>query len=85
VIERRQEPLKGSRMESRKVDCILLPCPEGLPAAPNVAIDEKVTRTIELMISHNITRIAVVRGQRTIGMIRLEDALQEIGLGMPVR
>jgi CBS domain-containing protein len=50
-----------------------------------VAIGEKITRAIELMISHNINRIAVVRNQRAIGMIRLEDAFQEVGLEMPGR
>jgi CBS domain-containing protein len=72
-------------MKSRKVDCILLPCPEDLPVTPSVAIGEKITRAIELMISHNLNRIAVVRNQRPIGMIRLEDAFQEIGLEMPVK
>jgi hypothetical protein len=72
-------------MKSRKVDCILLPCPEDLPVTPSVSIGEKITRAIELMISHNLNRIAVVRNQRAIGMIRLEDAFQEIGLEMPAK
>ena len=70
-------------MKSRKVDCILLPCPEDLPFTPSVSIGEKITRAIELMIGHNLKRIAVVRHERAIGMIRLEDAFQEIGLEMP--
>jgi len=37
------------------------------------------------MLKHNLSRIAVVRGQRAIGIIRLEDALQEIGLEMPAK
>jgi hypothetical protein len=37
------------------------------------------------MLCHNLNRIAVVRNQRAIGMIRLEDAFQEIGLEMPIK
>jgi predicted transcriptional regulator len=72
-------------MKSRKVDCILLPGPEDLPATPSICLGEKITRAIELMLRHNVSRIAVVRDQRTVGMIRLEDAFQEIGLDLPVR
>ena len=72
-------------MKFRKVDCILMPCPEDLPVTPSVNIGEKITRAIELMISHNLSRIAVVRNQRAIGMVRLEDAFQEIGLQMPAK
>ena len=72
-------------MKSRKVNCILLPCPEDLPAAPSVTIGEKITRAIELMINHNISRIAVVRDKRAVGMVRLEDAFHELGLEMPER
>jgi CBS domain-containing protein len=72
-------------MKSRKVDCILIPCPKDLPMSPSISLGEKITRAIELMLSHNVTRIAVVRNQRAIGMIRLEDAFQEIGLEMPAK
>jgi predicted transcriptional regulator len=72
-------------MKSRKVDNILLPCPADLPTTPSVPAGEKITRAIELMLCHNLNRIAVVRNQRAIGMIRLEDAFQEIGLEMPIK
>ena len=72
-------------MRSRKVDAIIVPYTEELPLTPSVAIGEKITRAIELMLNHNVSRIAVVRNQRAIGIIRLEDALQEMGLEMPAR
>ena len=72
-------------MRSRKVDAIIVPYTEELPLTPSVAIGEKITRAIELMLKHNLSRIAVVRNQRAIGIIRLEDALQEMGLEMPAR
>jgi CBS domain-containing protein len=72
-------------MKSSRVDIILLPLTEELPLEPSVATGEKISRAIELMVSHNLNRIAVVRNRRAIGMIRLEDAFQEIGLEMPAR
>ncbi|MEJ5358724.1 MAG: hypothetical protein WHT06_08615 [Desulfobacterales bacterium] len=70
-------------MKFRTVDSILLPCPEDLPLTPSVAAGERIARAIELMISHNVDRIAVVQGRRAIGMVRLEQAFKEIGLEMP--
>jgi hypothetical protein len=72
-------------MKSSRVDIILLPLTEELPLEPSVGTGEKITRAIELMVSHNLNRIAVVRNRRAIGMIRLEDAFLEIGLEMPAR
>jgi CBS domain-containing protein len=72
-------------MTSRNIDPIIRPCTEDLPLEPCVGIGEKITRAIELMVSHNLSRIAVVRNRRTVGMIRLEDAFHEIGLEMPAK
>jgi CBS domain-containing protein len=72
-------------MTSRNIDPIIRPCSADLPFEPNVGIGEKITRAIELMVSHNLNRIAVVRNRRAVGMIRLEDAFHEIGLNMPVK
>jgi CBS domain-containing protein len=72
-------------MASRTIDRIIRPCPETLPLEPCVDIGEKITRAIELMLSHDLNRIAVVRNRRAIGMVRLADALQDIGLEVPAR
>jgi CBS domain-containing protein len=72
-------------MASRKIDPIIRPCSADLPVEPSVGIGEKITRAIELMVSHEVNRIAVVRNRRAIGMIRLEDAFHEIGLEMPIK
>jgi len=72
-------------MQSRRIDSIILPYMEELPLTPSVAIGDKITHAVELMLSHNLSRIAVVRNLRAIGLIRLEDALQELGLEMPVK
>jgi len=70
-------------MASRNIDPIIRPCSADLPVEPSVGIGEKITRAIELMVSHGVNRIVVVRNRRAIGMIRLEDAFHEIGLEMP--
>jgi CBS domain-containing protein len=67
-------------MTSRNIDSIIRPCTEDLPLEPSVGIGEKITHAIELMVSHNLSRIAVVRNRRAVGMIRLEEAFHEIGL-----
>jgi len=73
------------RMRSCTVDSIIVPYTEEVPLTPSVTIGEKITRAIELMLKHNLSRIAVIRNQRLIGMIRLEDAFHELGLEMPER
>jgi hypothetical protein len=37
------------------------------------------------MVSHNLSRIAVVHNRRAVGMVSLEEAFEEIGLDMPSR
>lgn len=70
-------------MTSRSIDLIMRPCSEELPLEPSVGLGEKITRAIEVMVSHNLKRIVVVRDRRAVGMIRLEDAFREIGLQLP--
>jgi CBS domain-containing protein len=72
-------------MRSCTVDSIIVPYTEEVPLTPSVVIGEKISRAIELMLNHSLSRIAVVRNQRVIGIIRLEDALQKIGLEMPLK
>jgi CBS domain-containing protein len=45
-----------------------------------VTTGERITRAIELMVKFNVKCIAVTRGARPIGVIRLTDAFQELGL-----
>lgn len=59
---------------------IIRPYREGVPISPSVTTGDKITRAIELMVSHDLKSIAVVRKNRPVGMVCLEDAFQEIGL-----
>jgi len=67
-------------MRRTKVDEILLPYEDGMPLDPAVTIGERITTAIELMVGKNLKQIAVVRNQRPVGMVRLEDAFRKIGL-----
>jgi hypothetical protein len=67
-------------MKRRKVDEILLPYEDGVPLDPSVKIGDRIITAIELMVGKNLKQIAVVRNQRPVGMVRLEDAFKKIGL-----
>ncbi len=69
-------------MRRRKVDEILLPYEDGLPLDPSVRIGDRIITAIEVMVGKNLKQIAVVRNQRPVGMVRLEDAFKKIGLTM---
>jgi CBS domain-containing protein len=72
-------------MRPATIDGLIVPCVGEMPLEPSVGLGEKISRAIELMVRHNLNRIAVVRNRRAVGMVRLEDAFQEIGLEMPGR
>jgi arginine/lysine/ornithine decarboxylase len=67
-------------MKTRTVTAIILPYQNGVPLHPSVTTGERITRAIELMVKFNVKCIAVTRGARPIGVIRLTDAFQELGL-----
>jgi CBS domain-containing protein len=72
-------------MVTRSINPIIRPCSDSLPLEPCVGIGEKISRAIELMVSHNLRCIAVVHNRRAVGMVSLEEAFEEIGLDMPSR
>jgi signal-transduction protein with cAMP-binding, CBS, and nucleotidyltransferase domain len=45
---------------------------------------DRIIHAIELMVRNNLKCIAVLKNQRPIGIVHLEDAFQKIGL-MPAR
>jgi CBS domain len=67
-------------MRRTKIDEILLPYEDGVPLDPSVNIGDRIIAAIELMVGKNLKKIAVVRNQRPVGIIRLEDAFKKIGL-----
>ena len=67
-------------MRTRTVVAIIQPFQDGVPLHPSVTAEERITRAIELMVTCNLKCIAVTRGARPIGLIRLADAFRELGL-----
>ena len=67
-------------MQAKKVEEIMLPYNSGIPLSPAVTMNDKIVHAVEMMLNHNITCIAVVINKRPIGIVRLEEALQKLGL-----
>lgn len=67
-------------MKTRKVEEIVLPYEKGIPVHPAVTMEDKIIHAVELMVNHDLNKIAVVRKNRPIAMVRLQDALQKLGL-----
>jgi len=71
-------------MRQKKVVEIVVPYPEGMAFHPAVALNDRIIDAIELMVNHGLHTVAVVRNNRPVGMIRLEDAFRELGLKGPL-
>jgi len=59
---------------------IIKPPSPNLAESPQVKLEDPLVRAIELMAKNNVQQIAVVTNDRTVGMIRLKDALEKMGL-----
>lgn len=68
-------------MKKLSVASIIIPMEEGMLLKPSVGPEARITDAIEVMLKHDLKRIAVIEGREPVGMIRLEDALKEVGLG----
>jgi predicted transcriptional regulator len=67
-------------MKTQTVAAIIRPYKQGVPLYPSVQKDEKLSRAIELMMKFNLKCIVVTRGVKPLGLIRLTDAFQKLGL-----
>jgi predicted transcriptional regulator len=67
-------------MKKLAVEAILIPMEEGLPHQPSVGPEDRITEAIEIMLKNDVKRIAVMQGNKPMGMIRLQDAFKKIGL-----
>ena len=67
-------------MTQKTVREIIRPYSEGTPLEPSVKLSDKITSAVEVMANHHMSRVAVVRNQQPVGVIRLEDAFQALGL-----
>lgn len=67
-------------MKTCSVKEIMHPCGGEVPSYPRISVDDRITYAIEQMIQWEVKFIAVVRNNRTIGIIRLQDALEKVGV-----
>ncbi|MFU8769650.1 MAG: CBS domain-containing protein [Desulfotignum sp.] len=67
-------------MESCKVNTVLMPITSGICLDHTVAPEDRLIHAVQLMLFHGINRIAVVQNGHPMGIVRLEDALEKLGL-----
>lgn len=67
-------------MRNRTVKEIVLPLVTDLPSDPSVIMTDRIAYALELMADHGVDRIPVIDGGRVVGMVRLQDAMQELGV-----
>jgi CBS domain-containing protein len=67
-------------MESCKVKAVLMPFTSGMNLDYAVTPEDRLTHAVQLMLFYGINRIAVVKNGRPMGIVRLEDALEKLGL-----
>jgi CBS domain-containing protein len=67
-------------MKRLAVEAIIIPIDEKVALKPCVGPEDRITEALEVMLKNDLKRIAVTRGKEVLGMIRLEDALKNLGL-----
>ena len=67
-------------MKKIALETIIIPIEKGVPLKPFAAHDDRITDALEVMLKNDLKRIAVVQGEKVLGMVRLEDALKKVGL-----
>lgn len=72
-------------MKRLAVESIIIPIEEEVPPRPSVGPEDGIIDTIEVMLKKDLKRIAVTEGKRVVGMIKLEDALEKVGLKGDIR
>lgn len=67
-------------MESCKVKAVLMPFTSGVSLDYAVTPEDRLTHAVQLMLLYGINRITVVQNGHPLGIVRLEDALEKLGL-----
>ena len=69
-------------MGKNSVRDIILPFKKEVPVRPFVVMKDPIIHAVEVMLKNDLKTIAVVRYDRPVGIVRLEDALKKLGLGL---
>jgi len=72
-------------MARLSVEKIIVPIRGEIPLKPSVGPDDRITEALEVMLKNDLKQIAVARGDEVLGMIRLEDALNTVGLARGIK
>jgi CBS domain-containing protein len=72
-------------MPRLSVEKIVVPIRGEIPLKPSVRPDDRITEALEVMLKNDLKQIAVARGDEVLGMIRLEDALNTVGLARGIK
>lgn len=56
---------------------------EGLTVAPSVNVEDKITEVIQYMVKKNLKQIVVEQEGKRVGVVTLDELLEEMGLDMP--
>jgi len=67
-------------MRPKRVHEIMIPFQAGTPLEPCVALSDKLIDAVRIMVTSNVESVAVVQRSRPVGLIRLGDALDKLGL-----
>ena len=67
-------------MRNKTVKEIVLPLRTALPSNPSVIMTDRIAHALELMADHGVDRIVVIDKDRAVGMVRFQDAMQELGV-----
>jgi len=67
-------------MKRLAVEAIITPIKDEVAIEPSIGPEDRITDAIEVMLKNDLKRIAVIEGNRVVGMIKLEDALKKVGL-----
>ncbi|MEM5786444.1 MAG: CBS domain-containing protein [Syntrophobacteraceae bacterium] len=67
-------------MRSMRIIDIVLPLSQDILLNPTVDLHDPLTHAIKLMVRHNLQQIVVLSKGCPIGMVKLKDAFQKIGL-----
>ncbi len=52
---------------------------------PSVGPEDRITKALEVMLKNDLKQIVVADGDAVLGMIRLEDALNTVGLARGIK
>ena len=67
-------------MKTATVQKILLPYHSDIHLSPSVLVNDKITRAVQLMLESGLDHMVVIRNHKPIGMVKLQDALQVLGI-----